>query len=451
LFSVPLLTKGNYTVKPTNHPFFSFIGNLVGDEANHSLEARIFHVVTIIAIITASINMVINFWIGLTFYALLVLPLLGTLLYGFHLSRHQGKLNRAVIIFAVTFNFICGATYFSSEGSKSVNLFTFILIIFLLSFLSSKKQFNIWIPVTILHVFVLFVLEYYYPDLVKPLYANQKSRLIDVVQTWIEVAGMIAIITMYIQNNYNKEKQLAQNRLKSLEELNETRTKLFSIVSHDLRAPLSTIENYLSLLKNVELSPEEKQAVEQNLLASTKQTSEMLQNILSWSKDQMTGITLNLSLVNLTHVLNNTINLTRTLAQEKNIELTNTIDPNLQAMADADMLQLIIRNLLNNAIKFSSPGGKIHLSSILETDRCIIQVSDTGIGIRPGEGVDIFSVNYQGSYGTNNEKGVGLGLMLAKNYIELQHGEIWYENNPGKGVSFFISLPTLDQSSSPIT
>ncbi|RZK25847.1 MAG: HAMP domain-containing histidine kinase [Flavobacterium sp.] len=433
--------KSKSVLKLTKKHLLSAWNNIIGDKADFSLEARIFHAVAILAVFTASINMIINFWIGLMLYGFIVIPLLGILLLGYYLSKYRNKLNLAVAIFAIAFNFLCGATYFSSEGSESVNLFTFILIIFLLSFLTSKKQFRIWIPITILHVSTLFVLEYFYPDLAKPLYSSRQNKLIDVAQTWIEVAGMIAIITMYIQHNYNSEKELAKSRLVALEEINDTKNKLFSIVAHDLRAPLASIENYLSILSKVDLSPDEKKSIEQTLLASTKQTSEMLQNILYWSKDQMLGITPNLVSVNLNETLGPTILMQQTLSHEKKITLTYLIAPTIHVIADVDMLQLIVRNLLNNAIKFSSPGGEIKLFASLENDKCLIQISDTGTGIHENDEADIFSIKYKGNYGTNKEKGVGLGLILAKTYIELQNGEIWYKNNPTIGTTFFISLP----------
>lgn len=430
-------------MKPIKNRFLSLWNNVLGDEANFSLEARIFHAVTMIAVFTASINMVVNFYLGLIFFGFIVIPLLGILLFGYYLSRYKYRLEPAVGLFAITFNLLCGATYFASEGSGSVNLFTFILIIFLLSFLSSKKQFKIWIPITLLHVIILFVLEYFYPNLVTPLYSSKHNRLIDVAQTWIEVAGMIAIITMYIQNNYNNEKKLAKSRLVALEEANDAKNKLFSIVAHDLRAPLASIENYLSILNKVDLTSTEKKTIEQGLLASTKQTSEMLQNILHWSKDQMFGIAVNLSTINLYETLYQTISLQQTLAQEKKISLNYQIAPSITVIADADMLQLIVRNLLNNAIKFSPSGSEINLSASLEDKTCLIKISDEGIGINDIDGEDIFSIKHKGNYGTNKEKGVGLGLLLSKNYTELQNGEIWYQNNKPQGTTFFIRFPSL--------
>ncbi len=412
----------------------------IGCKTQFTMEARIFHAITILATITAALNMVVNFFLGLTLYGLLSIPLIGILIFGYYLSRYRNKLKYAVVIFAVVFNLLCVVTYFSSEGSGSVNLFTFILVIFILSLLYTKKQFAILIPLNIILVAALFVLEYFHPELVKPLYQSTQSRLLDVAQTWIEVAVMIAVLTMYIQKNYNSEKELAQTRLIALEKVNETKNKLFSIIAHDLRAPLASVENYLSQLNNLDLNADERTMIEQHLLVSTRQTSEMLQNILYWSSDQMEGIKANLSAVFLHETLQQTLKLQQTLAKEKNITLTYLINERIKMIADTDMLALIIRNLLNNAIKFSLPGGEIKLSIEEDGNNCIIAVSDNGIGIKDENIKNMFSLNNKGTYGTHNEKGIGLGLVLAKTYIELQNGEIWFRNNPNGGTTFYVSL-----------
>ncbi|MCY1534136.1 Histidine protein kinase DivJ [compost metagenome] len=259
-------------------------------------------------------------------------------------------------------------------------------------------------------------------------------------QTWVEVTAMIALITFYVKKNYNQEKDLAQSRLIALEEINSTKNKLFSIIAHDLRAPLASIENYLSLLNKSDLKSEEKESIEQQLLTSTRQTSEMLQNILYWSKDQMQGINAQLKPISIYETLAQTISLQQILAKEKNIQLSSNIDENLKVIADADMLQLICRNLLNNAIKFSSAGGTIKLSCEQNDGKCILSISDNGIGIKNENVQSIFSLKSQGSYGTQQEKGVGLGLVLVKTYVELQQGKIWFEENVGGGTIFYVSL-----------
>lgn len=413
---------------------------LVGDELHYSLECRIFNAVSILAAVVASFNAIINFAIGLDLYGYLMLPLIAVLLFGYYLSRYKDKLNIAIGIFAISFNLLCGGTYFAAEGSQGVNLFTFIIIIFIISVVTPKKQFWIWIPLNFIFLAMLLTLEYLNPEMVKTIYVDQRHRLIDTAQTFFEVVLLISIITMYLKKNYNREKELAKNRLIALEISNETKTKLFSIVAHDLKAPLSSIENYLSLLNEMDISSLEKVKIEKQLLSSTKQTSEMLHNILSWAKNQMDEITVKLAPIDIYETLKYTVDLQKSMAREKEITLSFLTDKKLTVIADPDMLQLIVRNLLNNAIKFSLPGTEVVLSISSRNGKCIISVKDKGIGIAKDQQTLIFSLKRNATYGTNKEKGVGLGLKLTKTYVELQNGKIWLESELNKGTNFFVSL-----------
>jgi len=195
------------------------------------------------------------------------------------------------------------------------------------------------------------------------------------------------------------------------------------------------------LLSLVELDPKEKAEIQKNLLNSTRQTSEMLQNILVWSNDQMDGVAVKLARLNIHDTLANTIDVQNNLAIEKEISLHYEANHQLFAYADPDLLQLIVRNLLNNAIKFSPNGSAIHLTTKEQENECLITISDNGIGITDEEKPFVFSLKSKGTYGTNKEKGVGLGLKLAKTYVELQHGKIWFDSYIGKGTTFYVSLP----------
>jgi two-component system sensor histidine kinase/response regulator len=404
------------------------------------MECRIFNAVSVFATVGAILNATINFALGLALYGYLMLPLIAVLLFGYYLSRCRDKLSIAVGIFAIAFNILCGGTYLGADGSSGVNLFTFILIIFILSIVSPKKQFWIWIPLNLTFLAILLTIEYLHPEMVKTIYTDKAHKLLDLAQTFFEVVILIIVITMFMKKNYNREKKLAKNRLIELETSNQTKNKLFSIIAHDLRAPLSSIEHYLFLFNQIDLSTEEKADIEKQLLSSTRQTSEMLQNILSWAKDQMDGITVNLRPIFINETLKHTISLQKSIAREKEIELIFSANEDLKLFADPDMLQLIVRNLLNNAIKFSLPGGKINLDITSQNGKCILSIKDNGIGIAEDQIPLMFSLKSNGTYGTNKEKGVGLGLKLTKTYTELQNGKIWFESEPGKGTNFFISL-----------
>lgn len=257
---------------------------------------------------------------------------------------------------------------------------------------------------------------------------------------------IIYFILTSIITSYNRERLLAEKRAEQLEIANQSKNKLFSILAHDLRSPLNSIQSFLEISMEVEIEEEEKRSINSSLLKETKYTGQMLINLLSWSKTQMEGASVKLLVLNLEWALETTLLLQTSLAEEKGLILNNKLLPNLYVIADSDMLELIVRNLLNNAIKFTPPGGQITISSEVHGKECWIKIQDTGIGIDKVDFGHIFSLNSQSTYGTNQEKGVGLGLVLCKEFIELQEGRIWVESTLNVGTTFFISLQISSQN-----
>lgn len=135
-------------------------------------------------------------------------------------------------------------------------------------------------------------------------------------------------------------------------------------------------------------------------------------------------------------------------AARKNIDISTDFDPSVIVYADSDMMQLILRNIIGNAIKFTPNGGKIGIQSTIDGDNCVIAIRDNGIGISQEKQQLIFSLNVESTFGTNNEKGVGLGLLLCMDFIRAQNGRIWFESESGNGTSFYISIPRFDKSAS---
>ena len=156
--------------------------------------------------------------------------------------------------------------------------------------------------------------------------------------------------------------------------------------------------------------------------------------------NQMEGVSVNLEELNLSETLKTVIMVQAAIAHDKMIGFKNELSANAYVIADANMLQLVVRNLLNNAIKFTPPGGEISLTSELLGPNWQIRISDTGVGIADERKADIFSLKNQSTYGTKNEKGTGLGLLLCSEFTELQHGKIWFDSTEGAGTTFYISL-----------
>ena len=234
----------------------------------------------------------------------------------------------------------------------------------------------------------------------------------------------------------------AINASNALREANDSKTKLLSILSHDLRSPLNSIQTFLEILVDFDLEEDERKAIKLNLLKETKSTQNMLFNLLSWTKAQMEGgVKVNPVAVSYYEVMDLCIEVQRSAATEKSIALHNDIDRELMILADLDMLKLVIRNLLNNAIKFTKPGGRISVSSERTETHGVLIITDDGIGIDESKAAHLFTMNSVSTYGTNNEKGVGLGLLLCKEFTEMQGGQISLKSNPGEGTSFYLHFP----------
>jgi len=233
-------------------------------------------------------------------------------------------------------------------------------------------------------------------------------------------------------------------KAKELEYINDEKDKLFSIVAHDLKAPFASIQHYLELLTNNNFSAVEKNKVEKNLLNSTENVNEMLNNLLFWAGKQMKGVQPNLQSINLLQCLNGTLQVNKSIADHKSINLIIDIDPEIILLADSNMLQLIIRNLVNNAIKFTDKNGQVIVKSINENGKVGVSVSDTGIGISLEDQSQMFSYKVKSKQGTNHEKGFGLGLVLCKEYVLVQNGSIRLESELGKGTTFFVEFKKTD-------
>lgn len=154
----------------------------------------------------------------------------------------------------------------------------------------------------------------------------------------------------------------------------------------------------------------------------------------------MEGVQVHLVPLQLLPTLNGTLQLLKSISAEKQIDLQYDIDETTWVTADPDMLQLVIRNVVMNAIKFTFPGGKVAIGTTIRDGKCTIAIADDGMGIPADKQAKLFSISEQVTYGTGKEKGAGLGLVLCKNFVELQGGNIWFKSEPGLGSTFFISL-----------
>lgn len=361
----------------------------------------------------------------------------------FYLSRFKNKAVLAKLIFCITGIVLFTTNYFLNSGIDGPTDIFFVLTIIMMVSIVPVRQYWIWITLNIVVVLALHLLQYLHPEWVSDSYDQVKSRYIDISSAYVTVVA-VALFNFYsIRRSYEAEKRSAEQKAQIMKLLNEEKNKLLSIISHDLRSPLANIQNYLELLTEVDIDEIDRQSIQSNLLQSTRSTLDLLNNVLNWSKNQIEGLKFRLEPFNLYDFLSPQMLLFINIAANKKIKVEISIDPTIEVLGNSDMLQLVVRNLVNNAIKFTAVGGKIAVSAQANQDDCIITVKDSGNGKPVKLSQEIFYLNAASSVGTANEKGVGLGLVLCKEYTEAQNGLITFECDPVSGTSFYLQLPTV--------
>lgn len=428
---------------------------LTGSTAEFPLEFRIFHALCLIASLALAYNVPFNYLIGLPYIALLSLVTLIIFLFLYYRSRYQRKVKSTITIFTIIGNLLFSINFVYNSGTYGPTDLLMGLSILLVLCVVPKKQQKMWIAVNLSIIIGMHLVEYFRPAWIPNSYISRESRYWDLSSAYVVVVIVLYYTITYLKRNYDHEKRSASEKANAielqnrhitkqnhdLERINSEKNKLMSIIAHDLRSPLSNIQNYLELVTEYELDTAERRMVEGDLLKVTRRTIDMLGKLLVWSKAQMDGVNVKLSYVNLRDALFNTIELEKAIALKKDIALTTELDWDIKIVADSDMLQLVIRNLISNAIKFTNTGGQISFKAKQIGSECWLIIRDNGIGMSTDKQSELFSLQAQSTFGTDNEKGVGLGLLLCKEFAELQGGRIWVESAPGAGTAFFVSMP----------
>ncbi|WP_185156219.1 sensor histidine kinase [Fulvivirga kasyanovii] len=260
---------------------------------------------------------------------------------------------------------------------------------------------------------------------------NKKTR---------ELLTMNEEITAINEDIYLKNQEISK-QADELKELNFTKDKIFSVISHDLRGSVKQIPELLNLFDSGYISAEEFRSLIPNLKEASRNLSSLTDNLLHWAKCQMNGIEVKKSNFNLIEVVDETLRLLNAHAEKKGLQLVNDTDKELPVCADKDMIRLLLRNLISNAIKFTPKNGVITIRSERKEDSIHVSVTDTGVGLTTDEIDKILGREFFTKYGTAGEKGSGLGLMLCKEFAELHGGNLFIKGVPGQGSEFSFTIP----------
>jgi signal transduction histidine kinase len=225
---------------------------------------------------------------------------------------------------------------------------------------------------------------------------------------------------------------------------NQLKDRFFSVLAHDLQNPFHHVIGFSKLLSDYydTLSAEERKNMATDIHQSTTNINQLLDNLLEWNKAQTGDFSFNCENVIVNQLIDNSITLLSTAARKKSIELIKVYTDEVQIKADAKMLETIFRNLLNNSIKFTNIGGKIKIDAYTDDENFYGKIEDNGVGIDPKQLKKLFRIDSKfKTNGTANEKGTGLGLNICYEFIKYHKGKIWAESTPGKGSTFYFSIP----------
>jgi signal transduction histidine kinase len=287
--------------------------------------------------------------------------------------------------------------------------------------------------------------------IIKDLQALRDSR-IQFFLVVIIVLSIFLIRVIYFRNKKNKENAMLLEKKnstincqnKKLTQANQTRQRIFSIISHDLINPFNTVLGFSKILKEDYNNLTEQEKIEYiGIINNSSETNyNLTKSLLDWARLQENKIVVTKSKIGLKEVILNSIESLKIIALNKNVDLKIDIDEQLIIDTDENLLKTIIHNLVSNAIKFTPSNGSVHITSSKENKNCDITIRDTGIGISSEQLQRIRERNHISTKGTNNETGSGFGLLLCDELVELLEGTLTVvDSKKDKGTTVLVSLP----------
>lgn len=324
-------------------------------------------------------------------------------------------------------------------GDKGLQMFLILYLLFVFFFLHKVKHIiftGIW--VFLCFACLEFGIQYQWPIMKsyafvedKVLYAlNYTSALVFIFLT----AYMIKFQVWKFEKSIREKKD-------ELRKLNQLKDKIFSVISHDLRAPIASLITFVQSFEEHEYTEQELKTYLPVLKGNLEQTADLLNNLLFWSRSQINNMELNVEKTSVYDLTSKTVRCMSNQASEKSILLVNEVPVNCYAYVDESTSEIVLRNLLANAIKFSDSGGTVIVSAVEESGFVQLKVADNGVGIHPEKQNLIFSDRYYTTPGTLKEKGTGLGLMICRDLASKIGGKLDFISQYKKGTEFTFSMP----------
>lgn len=415
-----------------------------GNEPHLILENQLFNIVCFVGAILLFIMSLSNAFIQMDIWGI-VIPLIAAvlLLTLYYFSRFEQKFLQSALLCVPILYALSGMMWFIN-GGESGSIIHPIQAYFLLFFAILPRKYHI--PFTIFHILsltTLYVLEYLHPEWITP-YKGRNEQMIDQVITLICSILCVYAIMMSIKAMYEDKNKEIEKQKENLEELNTLKDKMLSIISHDVRTPLTQLKSFLSIMTESEIDKEKSDIIFKQIAKNVDETQNLLDTLVTWASIQLKGENdfVKHEKIELKALIRQESGLFTAQVQQKKLTFICEVPEELYIFSDANILALIIRNLLSNAVKFSNLAGEIRIKIKENAEYVILSISDTGVGIAPERLNDLMKFGKNSTTrGTSNEKGSGLGLLLCKEFIEKTGGRLDIESELNSGTTFYVSIP----------
>jgi signal transduction histidine kinase len=278
---------------------------------------------------------------------------------------------------------------------------------------------------------------------------NKQLKQLGFIAATLLLVLVFFVLVKYFEklksNELLEEKnQIIEKSEQELRLLNAAKNKFFSIIAHDLKNPFHNVMGYSYLLSKDydKFTEEERKRFAKDINQSTTNIFRLLQNLLEWAKSQTGRLTFLPLEIELKKLLSDSINVHSSMAEQKNITISLKYDEDMKVFADPLMIETVLRNLINNAIKFTPQNGEILVTAKQNQNEVEVCIADNGVGISETDCLNLFRIDSKVKRkGTNDEDGSGLGLILCKEFVHKNYGSIWVKSAPDQGSSFFFTIP----------
>lgn len=421
--------------------FFDYIK---GSDTELTLESQVFNITTFVGSILLFIVGFVNIYIDMELAAILM-PFISSLLVFvfFYLSRFKNVFLIAVLaLIVIMYGSTCGIWFFNSGQEGSIIHVFNLYFLFFFAILPQNLQ-KYYLGFHVIALSSTYVLEYLHPEWVSP-YKDGFSQLIDQVVTMSFATLCLYLVLMSIKTMYEKKRKQVEEQKSDLEKMNAMKDKILSVISHDVRSPLTQLEAVLDLVASKGLNQEKGEFLLKELHKNIQETQHLLDTLVTWASLQLQSkqIIMRNEEIELVDLLKNASEAFSSHLNSKELTIKYEMPDKMFVKSDMNTLSLVVRNLLSNAIKFSHPKGEIILGVKKEEGKGVFYIRDFGVGIEKEKLANIFSTeSNKTTRGTKNEKGSGLGLLLCRDFIVHSGGKLIIESEENKGTSCFVYIP----------